>query len=331
MEYKHTITDLLQMRSLSLDSKIRMTEYRINQWIDEYGIDNVYISFSGGKDSTVLMDIIRNQMKRNIKAVFVNVPTQYQELKTFSESFDNIEIINPKISFIEICEKYGFPLISKEIAHKMHDLNTARERGYNNSYVLRQMTGQYVSKNGKTNKYNIEKYKYLLDAPFKISHACCDHLKKNPLYEYEKQNNSHGITAQMASESILRRKQWIVNGCNGFHLKRPISNPMSFWTEQDVLEYIYQYKIPICVVYGEVVKNGDKFDTTKCKRTGCMMCGFGCHLEKSPNRFEQLKQSHPNMLKLLDVCQNNGYTMREAIEWLNKYGDMKIMLPGSEV
>ena len=46
------------------------------------------------------------------------------------------------------------------------------------------------------------------------------------------------MTAQMASESRLRTSQWLKNGCNGFNMKSPISNPMSFWTEQDVLLYI---------------------------------------------------------------------------------------------
>ena len=62
------------------------------------------------------------------------------------------------------------------------------------------------------------------------------------------------MTAQMASESKLRTQKWLQNGCNGFNLKQPISNPMSFWTEQDVLLYIYQNHLPIASVYGDVVK-----------------------------------------------------------------------------
>lgn len=60
------------------------------------------------------------------------------------------------------------------------------------------------------------------------------------------------MTAQMASESRLRTTNWLKNGCNGFDMKSPISNPMSFWTEQDVLEYIFNSHIPIADVYGEV-------------------------------------------------------------------------------
>ena len=114
---KHTLSDLYQMQSLPLSAKIRMTCYRIRQWVDEYGEDGCYVSFSGGKDSTVLLDIVRNECRfKKVPAVFVDVPTQYPELRDFAKTFDNVEIIRPKVSFMEVCEKYGFPLISKEVS-----------------------------------------------------------------------------------------------------------------------------------------------------------------------------------------------------------------------
>ena len=116
---KHTMSDLYQMQSMPLSAKIRMTKYRIKQWIDKYGEDGVYISFSGGKDSTVLLDIIRQDYP-NIPAVFVDVPTQYPELREFAKTFDNVEIIKPKISFVEVCKKYGFPIISKEVSESVY-------------------------------------------------------------------------------------------------------------------------------------------------------------------------------------------------------------------
>lgn len=118
MENKHTMSDLHQMQSLPLSVKIRMTARRINEWVDEFGEDGVYLSFSGGKDSTVLGHIIREVCGyKNIPFVFVDVPTQYPELKQFAKTFDNLVILKPKISFAEVCEKYGFPMISKEVSN----------------------------------------------------------------------------------------------------------------------------------------------------------------------------------------------------------------------
>lgn len=112
---KHTISELHQWQALPLSVKIRMTKERVRNWINEFGEDGVYVSFSGGKDSTVLLDIVREDYP-NIKAMFVDVPTQYPELKEFVKTFDNVDIVKPKISFVEVCEKYGFPLISKEVS-----------------------------------------------------------------------------------------------------------------------------------------------------------------------------------------------------------------------
>jgi len=78
-------------------------------------------------------------------------------------------------------------------------------------------------------------------------------MKKAPVKSYTKRTGRVGITAQMASESRLRTLQWLQHGCNAFDAKKPVSNPMSFWKEQDVLLYIKTYNIPIASVYGDIV------------------------------------------------------------------------------
>lgn len=197
-------------------------------------------------------------------------------------------------------------------------------------------------------QFSQEKWAFFLDAPFEISNKCCDVMKKKPAHDYYKENGLKPIIATMASESRLRTQKWLQNGCNGFDLKIPTSTPMSFWTEQDVLLYIYLRNLQICSVYGDVVEdceiNGQmninsltehmgifdyvpKLKTTGCTRTGCVLCGFGCHLEKEGDeRFINLKKTHYGLWTLLDKIKNNGITYREAIEWTNEHGAANIKL-----
>ena len=114
MGNKHVISDLYQMQSLSLKAKIRMTKWRIREWVDMYGEDGVYVSFSGGKDSTVLLDIAR-QLYPNIKAVFVDTGLEYPEIRLFVKTVSNVDWIRPKLTFRQVIEKYGYPFISKEV------------------------------------------------------------------------------------------------------------------------------------------------------------------------------------------------------------------------
>lgn len=116
---KHERWELQSMQAAPLSTKILLTKSRIREWVKAFGEDGVYVSFSGGKDSTVLLDIVRQEYP-NIPAVFVDVPTQYPELREFVQTFDNVEILKPKMTFMQVCEKYGFPLISKEVAERVH-------------------------------------------------------------------------------------------------------------------------------------------------------------------------------------------------------------------
>lgn len=114
MANKHTISDLYQMQSLPLEAKIKMTERRLQDWYDYYE-GQVYVSFSGGKDSTVLLHIAR-KLFPEIKAVFVDTGLEYPEIRDFVKSFDNVEWLKPKMNFRQVIEKYGYPFISKEVS-----------------------------------------------------------------------------------------------------------------------------------------------------------------------------------------------------------------------
>ena len=131
MSSRHTISDLYQMQSMPLSIKVRMTENRIRGWVEEYGTDGVYVSFSGGKDSTVLLDIVR-KLYPDVLAVYVDTGLEYPEIREFVKSFDNVEWLKPKKNFRQVITEYGYPFISKEVSDKVAGarryLKSVRER-----------------------------------------------------------------------------------------------------------------------------------------------------------------------------------------------------------
>lgn len=283
----------LKMRqAMSLEDKIRFTQRRIREWVEYFGVDRVYISFSGGKDSTVLLDICR-KLYPQMKAMFVDTGLEYPEIKQFVKTFDNVDIIRPKIMFNKVIEEYGFPIVSKEVSEAVYNARKHIKDNlkYQAHYDKLIGSGRYSN---DRKQFSCYKWKFLLNAPFKISNKCCKIMKKDPSHDYTKKTKRYPIIGTIAEESKLRTSQYLKQGCNGFENKIPTSTPIAFWTEQDVLQYIYEKQIPYANVYGEIKRdNNGKYYTTGCKRTGCMFCGFGCHLEKEPNRFQRLEKTHP--------------------------------------
>ena len=179
---------------------------------------------------------------------------------------------------------------------------------------MKLLRGEVLRIDGEKSMYNCEKWEYLLSAPFLISDKCCGIMKKSPAKSYEHREDVKPTTATMAEESLLRMQKWRETGCNAFEGRRPLSKPMSFWTEQDVLRFIVERQIPYASVYGDIVASDGENDydatltdcklhCTGCQRTGCMFCGFGAHLEKGENRFERMKHTHP---KHYEFCIGGG-------------------------
>lgn len=285
------INELRLLQNYPLDLKIEKTKLRIREWVDYYGEDGVYISFSGGKDSTVLLDIVRS-MYPDIEAVFVNTGLEYPEVYKFIKTKENVRILKPRMSFKKVINKYGYPVISKENSQYIYEIRHSTE------YIKqRRLHGD------NQGRFKLpQKYHYLIDAPFEISHKCCGIMKKEPVKKYEKETGKKAILGIMAEESNLRQQSYLQHGCNAFESKRPISTPLGFWRQQDILEYIYMNKLEIAKVYGKVIREENllgeyTYKTTGCDRTGCIYCMFGCHLEKEPNRFERLKYTHPKQYK----------------------------------
>lgn len=344
-----TKQDLMNFQAESLDDKIQRTLAKVSEWYTRWN-NEVYVSFSGGKDSTVLADICAKWCKVvgvPLYLVFVDTGLEYpevrQQVKTFAEWLREkygievvLDIIRPKMRFDEVIKKHGYPIISKAVANAVETTRYKIRFGGNMETVrVQQLLGTYrgTRQDGKRSKFDKTKYKPLLDVDFNLSDRCCAVMKKAPLKEWEKKNKKHPIVATMADESVQREAEWLKSGCNGFDMKRPTSKPISFWTEQDVLHYIKRAGLPIASVYGDIeyAENPEqiriegleeygveKLKTTGCERTGCIFCGFGCHLDKQePTRFQQLKQTHPRQY---DYCIGGGEYDENGLWQPNKKG-----------
>ena len=341
MASQYTMEYLKELQGYPLEIKIQLTKQRIREWVHKYGEDGVYVSFSGGKDSTVLLHLVREMYGDVIPGVFVDTGFEYPEIREFVRTFDNIVWLRPEMNFRKVIETYGYPMISKEVSQQVWEVQKYGKDRAKRTYSKFVHDSEYNRKYG--GQYSMERYAFLLDegAP-RLSHMCCKVMKKNPSQKYEKQTSRLPITGEMACESRLRKSQWLKNGCNAFDAKKKVSKPLSFWTEQDVLRYIREYDIEFASVYGDVVIDDNDqlegqmdisdyglsdenlvFKTTGCSRTGCMFCGFGCR--HSDWSIRTIKETHPKIYDyIMRPWEQGGLNYKEVIDWINEHGDLHI-------
>lgn len=279
---------------------------RIIDWYNYWGGD-VAVSFSGGKDSTVLLHLVRS-IYPDVPAVFADTGLEYPEIRAFVKTIPNVVWVKPEMRFDKVIKEYGYPVISKDVAYAIYNARRSKD------WAVKRVHG--LNPDGTESAFKKSHYAkwggLLLDAPFAISDKCCQIMKESPIQKWQRKNKKHVYVGTMAAESERRRSAWLKFGCNAYD-KEGTSKPLSFWTEQDVLHYIKKYSIPYCPIYGDIVPvdaldgqtvlpealDSVKLKTTGANRTGCMFCMFGVQLDKEPNRFQRMKQTHP---KQWDYC-----------------------------
>lgn len=278
---------LKQRQAEPLQIKEQMTATRIKAYYERLNGD-VYVSFSGGKDSTALLHQVR-RIYPHVPAVFVDTGLEYPEIRDFVKTIDNVIWLKPKMPFTQVIEKYGYPVISKETAQKIKEVRETKSEKLKSKRINGDEKG-----NGKIS----DKWQFLINAPFKISDRCCHVMKKEPVKKYEKETSRGAIVGTMAADSRLREGSYLQYGCNSFE-NRPMSTPMAFWLEHDVWDYIKKYDLPYSKIY-------DMGYT----RTGCMFCMFGLHMDES-SRFDRMKKTHP---QIYNYCMDK-LGLREVIRY----------------
>ncbi len=277
--------------------KIKLAEQIIKNEYDKNN-GNVFVSFSGGKDSTVLLHLAR-KIFPNIKAVFSNTTNEDIDIVKYVKSHDNIIWVKPKMNFKAVVKKYGFPLVSKEVSQKVYELK------YTKSQKLRDIRlNGYENGSGKLPV----KWRYLVNQDFDVNSKCCAILKKNPIEQWQKENNMKPIIALMKDESSLRKQLALYGKEDG---KKIYPFLRTGWTDEDIWEYAKLNNIRFADCYYDRFIDGVLLKAET--RTGCIFCGFGIHLENE-SRFEKQKIKNPKRYNAMMSLENNGVSFKNAID-----------------
>lgn len=282
---------LLNLRmNYPLEHKIELAKRRIQTAVDSYGVNNCYVAFSGGKDSTVLSHITLS-MGYKFEHVLSNTRLEYPECIRFSKEWCEkyglkLTIITPKLYPVDIWKTYGYPMFSKGVSETLERLY----RGYKCNQKQIHRVGHILRKLGYEGDLNNEVAirDFLRSNEIKLSARCCEFLKKKPMQEWGKSScKKVAILGTRASESRIRRTVWIRKGCIYETKGKVVVTPLTFFTDDDIWNYIKMYNIKVADIYYKGIK-----------RNGCYCCGFGCHL-RDENNFVQLKRLYPHLWKIV--------------------------------
>lgn len=274
----------------------------------------MFVSFSGGKDSTVLAHLV-HEFHPDVPLVFFNTGMEFPEIQAFARKM-GATIIRPKMMFTDVLGKYGYPLISKEVSGAIK--YARRALGKWDSDVTTMNKRKELM--GQTGSRWFDKPKWLplcRDTQFRIDDYCCEIMKKQVSHTYASETKMKPFVGVTTAESKLREQAWIRHGCNSFSKRDQISWPIAFWLEQDILKYICWEELEVAEVYGKLMAEDTwgwfepapgtdcpmKFDGYQ--RTGCMYCAYGANFEKKTekSRFQLMAETHPRQY---EYCIGGG-------------------------
>ena len=239
----------------------------IKTTIKKYGEDNFYLSFSGGKDSTILHHLLDEALPNNhIPRVYIDTGIEYLAIREFvmnlAKSDERIKIIKPTKPIKQILETYGYPFKSKEHSLKLHQW----QQGFTDTNYIKKYLG-----NGNFSCPKQLKYQFSKDFTLKVSNLCCYKLKKEPAHKWEKENHRPiAITGMRKQEGGERAtiKGCIITDKSGkvkrFHPLLVVSDEWEEW-------YRERERVQLAPLY---------YPPFNFKRSGCKGCPYNTSLQE---------------------------------------------------
>lgn len=279
----------------------------IRDVICKYGEDQFYISFSGGKDSTVLHHLIDEALPGNrIPRVYADTGIEYNAVKEFVKELqatdDRIEIIKPSVNIKQMLERDGYPFKSKEHSEIL--------AVYQHSGITKTVDRYLDESMGRYSCPSILRYQFSDEMLIKVSKKCCQRIKKDPFKRWEKDHcRSIAITGMMASEGGRRAnmQSCIITDKEGCLKKfHPLLKVSEAWEEW----YVRERNIKLCKLY---------YPPYSFKRTGCKGCPYALGLQEQLEVMYTLMPEEYRQCELIwkpvyDEYRRIGYRLKKTIE-----------------
>jgi len=338
-----------QRMALPYEAKVALAENRVWDWQNtcrEYGKD--YAVSVGGLDSITLLAFVRRTLDENVTGMSIS-SLEDKSIQAVHKEMGVIAV-KPAKSMIQVIKEYGYPVISKQISAKLSRLQTP---GDDSPIIKAYMTGEEGAwGHFKTNeKFKLpDKWIKLFGglykdfrpdidcqiAPFKVSDQCCYWMKEYPAIRWQEEHNVWPFLGLMQSEGGRRQYSLRQHGCNYVGKDTARSCPFNFFTRQDLLRLALELKVHVPEIYGEIVQDVDgALRTTGAQRTGCVMCGYGIHLDSRPHKFDRLYDRDPKQWHFWMYDQGWGKVLDYiGVEWTqeSRPGEqIRMTMPESEV
>lgn len=303
----------------TLDEKVTEACHRIEELYYEAD-GKCYISYSGGKDSTVLLALVKlceevyTIPENVIPAVFVNTGIEMGITVEFvrwvkQNYYPNVIEIRPDVSFDWVLKKYGKPIRSKL---RSEFLGRWQSGSRTRSVYMNFVEGETNSGKHASRTKLADKDAHMLsdEFPVRASSKCCAILKKKPFKKYTEQYGTKGYAygiregeggARTLNTRALAPKKGdrVCTSISGGIIKKAA---IIDWNDEDIEEFIARYNVPLSRAYTEFGFH----------RTGCMACPFAMDVDK-------------NLLYLHDH-ELNRY--KAAMHWLKDvYIAQNVILP----